>query len=356
MVILHISFTKINRLSGINEVLINLTHSQNLLKNISSHALFISDNVTNFTDPCFYFESKLKSIKKTILRLNPEYVIFHGFYNFKYSLIASFLLLKKIPYLIQPHSSFDKNSQIHSFFRKKIANLLILNKFRKNALSIIFLNEKEKENSYFPVDRYLIIPNGVKLRNLPFSLNSQKSTINLFYIGRIDIFHKGLDIMINFFNNISSKIKLVLNIYGTGEKKELIKLIRKIRYSNNIFFHGAVFGKEKEKAFLDNDVFLLTSRYEGLPISILESLSYGKPLLITEGTNMTYLFKEFNVGKQIFDIDSDLSEIVSFLFDFSKNKEKYFIECIKCVSKNFTWDQIASLSIEKIRNIGSINV
>ena len=47
---------------------------------------------------------------------------------------------------------------------------------------------------------------------------------------------------------------------------------------------------------MNSDMFILTSRHEGFPMSILEALSYGLPVLITKGTNMTDLVHKASAG------------------------------------------------------------
>ena len=47
---------------------------------------------------------------------------------------------------------------------------------------------------------------------------------------------------------------------------------------------------------LKNDVFIRTSRFEGLPLGILEALSLGLPCLVTKGTNLDELVNNYNAG------------------------------------------------------------
>ena len=49
---------------------------------------------------------------------------------------------------------------------------------------------------------------------------------------------------------------------------------------------GGVYGDNKVKVLLDTDIFILTSRYEGMPMGVLEAWSYGIPCILSDGTNM----------------------------------------------------------------------
>jgi len=51
------------------------------------------------------------------------------------------------------------------------------------------------------------------------------------------------------------------------------------KYPQEICFSSVVEGKEKEKLFMGSDIFVLPSYSEGLPISIIEAMSYGLPII-----------------------------------------------------------------------------
>lgn len=75
--------------------------------------------------------------------------------------------------------------------------------------------------------------------------------------------------------------KLILHIGGNGEKGKLIDLISKNNIANLITYEGWVSGDKKTDLLNIADAFILPSYTEGLPISILEAMSYGLPILST---------------------------------------------------------------------------
>ena len=53
------------------------------------------------------------------------------------------------------------------------------------------------------------------------------------------------------------------------------------KVSNNFIFHGLVVGENKNKILKNSDIFLLPSDFEGLPISLLESMGLGVIPIVT---------------------------------------------------------------------------
>lgn len=72
-----------------------------------------------------------------------------------------------------------------------------------------------------------------------------------------------------------------IHLYGDGELEKLQQLTKEADLEANIKFRGWISSEEKDNAFKGADVLLLPSYNEGLPISVLEGMSYGLPILST---------------------------------------------------------------------------
>ena len=134
----------------------------------------------------------------------------------------------------------------------------------------------------------IIATNGVSIPELR-KTSFRKTGLKLIFIGRLDAYHKGLDILLEAVRNIKDKMKetgATLDIYGpdyAGRYAHIESLIAENNVGDVVTLHPAVSGKEKEQILLDSDVFVQTSRFEGMPLGILEALSYGLPCLVSEG-------------------------------------------------------------------------
>lgn len=112
--------------------------------------------------------------------------------------------------------------------------------------------------------------------------HANANCIHLLFLGLIDK-QKGVFDLLDVLCENRSRLqgKIFLHIAGNGNVNELNKRISKCKLENLIKYEGWVSGKEKEDLFLSSDVFILPSYIEGLPVSILEAMSYGLPILST---------------------------------------------------------------------------
>ena len=70
-------------------------------------------------------------------------------------------------------------------------------------------------------------------------------------------------------------------------KETLITKIEESGLEKIVLIKDEVYGEDKEKVILESDFFILTSRFEGHPMALIEALSYGLPCLVTKGSNMS---------------------------------------------------------------------
>lgn len=75
--------------------------------------------------------------------------------------------------------------------------------------------------------------------------------------------------------------KITLHVGGNGETTTLQNIIKEQDLSNIVKFEGWVSGNKKAELLNNADVFILPSYTEGLPISILEAMSYKLPVIST---------------------------------------------------------------------------
>ena len=233
----------------------------------------------------------------------PDLVVFHEIYIPRYLALSKELRSRRIPYVIVPHGALKKGAQQKSRLKKAAANLLLFKRFCNGAAGIQCLTEIEKQESVMGKNLF-VAPNGVEMPAVT-KASFRTDETHFVYIGRILPFIKGLDLMIQAFaleKDFLREHRCRLDIYGPTEDRgvsfvpEMQAYIRQGGVEDLVNLHSSVVREEKQRVLLDSDIFIQTSRTEGMPMGILEALSYGLPCLVTEGTTFAQTIQGNNAG------------------------------------------------------------
>ncbi len=281
----------------------------------------------------------------------PDIVVFHEVYRPEYLKIARSLTKNGIPYIILPHGSLTREVQKQKRLKKLAGNILFFNRFIKNAQAIQCLSEHERGRIDFRVKTF-VSTSGIYMPEKTKG-DFSKEGANINYIGRLDMFTKGLDLMAeavalkaDFLRENNCKI----NIYGPDifdRRKALRELIDKLKIQDIIILNDAVSGEEKEKIVLATDIFFQTSRTEALTLGILEAMSYGVPCLITRGTTQGELVEEYDAGWVAENNAESIAEKLQQAIEERALLKRKSIAAKKCVEENYDWAVIAKKTLKE---------
>lgn len=285
---------------------------------------------------------------------NPDLVVFHEVNNIDNIKLYRKLLKKHIPYIIVPHGEITRTALKKKWLKKKIAYILLFNRFIKKAAAVQCLSQNEADESVIAKKKF-IVPNGMDLHEQK-PIHTEREGMKLLYIGRLDPMHKGLDLMIKAVGQIADYMRknaITLDIYGpnSGMLTTINGYIQEENVGDIAHTHSPIFGKEKEQAYNDYDVFIQTSRFEGLPMGILEALSYGMPVIATKGTCLMEQIAERNCG---YPAGEDTTGIANAIKQAYNDKASWLEKgnaCRAFIKEEFSWKKIGIVAIERYKEI-----
>lgn len=103
--------------------------------------------------------------------------------------------------------------------------------------------------------------------------------INVLFMGRIGK-RKGIYAIIEAAKLITNP-NIEINLYGDGDLKKFEKLINENNLQNKIKLKDWISADKKDEAYRSADIYILPSYEEGLPMSVLEAISYELPVIST---------------------------------------------------------------------------
>lgn len=221
--------------------------------------------------------------------------------------------------------------------------LFLLEHLRPSLYSdFIFINEETAGRLFLGNKKHTaVIPNGVapELFDLPIQTGDY-----ILYLGRIDMYGKGLDLLIAAYEEFYRSypgVKLVVAGDGRdmeGLKSAVMGLPEGVR--ENIEIPGWVSGMKKSEIIRNASFVVCPSRHEVQPISILEAMACGKAVLVSDIPECSFVTQNragvfFKSGDPV-----SLAAAMKGLAESAALKEMGMIgrEWVK----DFTWDRTAS--------------
>jgi glycosyltransferase involved in cell wall biosynthesis len=147
-----------------------------------------------------------------------------------------------------------------------------------------------------------------------FNINKNKYAVKdkpftFLFLARIEK-AKGIFETIKLFDSIQkyySERKFKLLLAGDGTASEELKEYIKKNNIPNIEFLGHIVGSKKENALLNAHFFLFPSYGEGMPISVLEAMAFGLPVLTTSVGGLKDFFEDGKMGVLLENLDIEIA-------------------------------------------------
>jgi len=152
-------------------------------------------------------------------------------------------------------------------------------------------------------NRLVTIPYGVPVPgNIVRAESALGTPLRMLYVGRVEQAQKRVFRLIEILDLMEQRgIPCILTVVGGGSATEEFRARAKAHsVSGRVRFAGILPNHEVGREYLQNDVFLLTSAFEGLPVSLLEAMAHGcVPVVLQTESGIPELIRDGDNGQMI---------------------------------------------------------
>tara|TARA_R110002012_G_scaffold283090_2_gene473159 strand:- start:107667 stop:108722 length:1056 start_codon:yes stop_codon:yes gene_type:complete len=281
-------------------------------------SVFYSNALLNvFLFPC----NILGFFLKLLFNKNIKIVHIHGasrgsFYRkYIFYVISKNIFNKKVLYHIH-------GAEYHIFYSKASKRVQQLVENMINLCDGIIVLSKEWSDFFaktFKPKNIFVVNNIVDFKSEK-RFNEPPQTVQILFLGRIGKRKGTFDLLQTIIDNsdyFEDKIKLTIG--GDGDIEKLNSLIISHKLDKTIEYVGWVDGEKKKELLTNSHVLILPSYNEGLPISLLEAMSYSMPIISTNVGGIPQILKN-NLNGILIE-PGNKTQIFEALKVYTENKE-----------------------------------
>lgn len=300
--------------------------------------------------------------KQWLSKLPLNNLVFHlnHIYNFNNYLVSRLLVKYRLPYLITPHDSYVycKEFKSNKPLIKRIYRDLFVHFIDKYILDhanlVHALTSQCSPCLRLLTSRPIMIVSN-QVSDLKLELNIKSIENRICFMGRSDIYQKGIDRAFQGFKlfkdsgNVLNDINLTIvgpsNPASDQLRHQLCKELG-LEPGKDVIFAGRVEETEKNKILASSKVYIHLSRFEGFGLSVIQALSAFKPVIISRQVPTSNKIADYHAGFVI-DSPEDTAMAISAIFALSADEYlEMALNARRCYEEQFHPDVIRPQLLE----------
>lgn len=218
------------------------------------------------------------------------------------------------------------------------------------ADEIIVLSDNVQKYFKKTYDRETVfIPNGVNKPTMVENtlLNNKyqlKGNDYILYLGRL-VPEKGINYLIEAYKQVNTDKRLVI-AGGASNTESFVEELHDLAKSDErIIFTGFVQGQMLEELYSNAYIYTLPSDLEGMPLSLLEAMSYGNCCLTSDICECAEVIEDKGISFKKGDV-IDLKQKLQYLCDNENVVNEYKLNASDYVCGKYNWDDVVEKTMQ----------
>jgi len=315
------------------------------------------------TEPSFRISPNLEKYISTVAVSGQSLFILNGIFHRSVYAISRILRKHSLPYIVAPHDPYHP-----SIFRKNAYlkwpywYLLEQNVLRQaHAVQVLDKRHAEWLHQLGIKTPIIEVPNGFSSTDVhpesTLSWNTETAPKFLF-LGRLDAYNKGLDILLNAFAQLTELPDWKLTIQGPdwGDRNALEEQAKHLNLAQKVTFLEPDYNSSPSSIIAKYDIFCIASRFEGFSLSALEAMLAGRVLLVSEIAGIAPHIEASGCGVVV---RADPKAIKAGLLELLEKKSQWQemgLRGRQYVLNNLRWNSIASRALKEYKLLGLLSL
>lgn len=317
---------------GAEKLILNMLENKFLNEKINNHFIIItgeadeylknrvlSSNIKSLFFPKNQYKNRLKTLLilfKYIKENNIELIHIHEGSSEKWAMLLKLFF----PKLKIVHTCHDTKILFGFSFLKLCLIKIITDKVVAVSKSVF------EECQILSLNNSVHIDNGIDLKIFKEKTHlNNKDSLNIINVSRLTLPKKGQDVLIKALGECKRKgLNFTCQIVGSHSKEDdevvniLSKLVKTNKLENEIVFLGN--RTDIPDLLSQADLFILPSRYEGLPLVLLEAMASGLPVIASNIISNKNLIKN-DINGILFE-NENYEDLAAKIIELNYNREK----------------------------------
>ena len=194
-----------------------------------------------------------------------------------------------VPYIVAPHDPYDdalfaRNAHLKWPYWYLFERRLLV---RASAIQVLDIKHAACLRRLGIDTRVVETWNGVVPESVPedseLRWRAPDEPVHLVYLGRIDAYNKGLDLLLDALPRVAARTDVRLTVQGPdwGDRARLERRAAGGPVAGEVVFAGPDYERTSPRIIGEHDVFCLPSRFEGFGLSALEAMLAARVLLVS---------------------------------------------------------------------------
>ena len=293
--------------------------------------------------------------------LEPDVVHVHGEFNLDNLRVSR---LFRCPVVISPHGACHPVVLAKSRRAAKRVYLAAESVLLRNHVRLFHaLSPAEAEHlaAVFPSAASYCVPQGpsvlvpAPLPRRATTPNGEGQKVGFLFVGRLDVFTKGLDILLEAFEMVASRsggARMRLTLAGPdwrGGRPWLERRATELGIKDRVEFTGPLAGGQVAAVLAAADIYVQLSRHEGFPLSVAEALLASKPAVLSSAIG-TMSYPEIASLPHMQIVPPSREEAARAMIKAADDLPaitRAALCCEKVLTDFFSWDRIARLHLSQ---------